>query len=86
MIKSTYAYIECQLGKETVKCLLDTGSEISLCPASTARHHRLLLMPTTQGVQAANGQNMHVKGICDLNLKLTGRKVATTALVTANVD
>lgn len=79
--RATYlhAYVD---GKEQ-ECLLDTGSEVSLLPASLVRSE--LLRTTTQTLKAANGTEIKVLGQATLPFQTVSYASTVTGLVSEHV-
>ena len=65
--KGSATYLRAAVDDRVQDCLLDTGSEVSLLPASLVREE--LLRPTTQTLRAANGTEIAVLGEATLSFK-----------------
>ena len=66
-------YLEVLVDNKQVNCLLDTGSEITLIPASLVQH--LTKKSVTSQIRAANGTTIEVLGLVDLSVLLKGREL-----------
>ena len=78
------AYIELELGGKKYRCLLDTGSDVTLLPASIV--YGLPLHPSTTELRAVNGTKIPVIDEATVDAKLSGMKIQFTGLATEHVD
>ena len=78
------AYIELELSEKKYRCLLDTGSDVTLLPASIV--YGLPLCPSTTELRAVIGTKMPTLGEATVNAKLSGKKIQFTGLATEHVD
>lgn len=76
-------YLRATIDGRAQDCLLDTGSEVSLLPASLVRSE--LLRPTTQTLKAANGTEIGVLGEATLPFKTQFFSSTITGLVSDHV-
>ena len=77
-----YLEVEFESGKQLV--LLDTGSEITLFPASLAGIQSM--RQTSQKVMAANGTDIGIIGVANVSARLRGNIVQLEGYVTPNVE
>ena len=78
------AYFELELGGKKCRCLLDTGSDVKLLPASIV--YELLLRPSRTELRLVNGTKIPILGEATVNAKLSGKKIQFTSLATEHVD
>ena len=76
-------YLKCRINGDYHKCLLDTGSDVSLVPATMA--DGLQLEPTPHKLFAANGTPIDVLGCAKVPVHLGVRRLMVDALVTEHV-
>jgi hypothetical protein len=76
-------YLRCRIYGERHKCLLDTGSEVSLVPVTMIGN--LQLEPTPHKLSAANGTPIVVLGRAKVPIYLGTRRFTVDALVTEHV-
>ena len=68
-------------------CLLDSGCEITLMPKSVVEAARNVdLLPSSQRLWAANGNEIEVSGEATVPLLLDGRCIPTRALVSPDIE
>ena len=77
------ACIELELGGKNYS-LFDTGSDVTLLPASVVRV--LALRPSKTKPLAVNGTNIPILDQATVNVKLSGKKIQFTDLTTQHVD
>ena len=76
-------YLKCRINSTWQKCLLDTGSEVSLVPATLA--DGLRREPTPHKLFAANGTAIAVLGRTTVPMYLGGKRLAVDAIITEHV-
>lgn len=81
--KGGATYLRATIDGRVQDCLLDTGSEVSLLPASLVRSE--LLQPTTQTLRAANGTEIGVLGEATLSFKTRFFSSTITGLVSDHI-
>jgi hypothetical protein len=81
--KGRFAYVRGIINGRELDCLLDTGSEISLLPATIVSSH--LLSPTSQILTAANRTPIPVLGEATVPLSMGTYHASVTGLVSEHV-
>jgi predicted aspartyl protease len=76
-------YLSASIAGRTCNCLLDTGSEVSLLPASLVESS--LTQPTRLRLSAANGSQINVQGEATLNMKVGEFNTTVTGLVSDHI-
>jgi predicted aspartyl protease len=80
-------YLRMSIGDKAVPCLLDSGCEVTLIPKAVAEATRdIEVQPTNHRIWAANGTAVEVTGETKVALKLDGRRIETSALVSPDVE
>jgi len=77
------AYLSARIDGRSQDCLLDTGSEVSLLPASLVRNE--LIRPTTQSLKAANGTRIGVLGKATVPFRVGDFTSTVTGLVSDHI-
>ena len=81
---SSSAYLPLRVNGQNVLALVDTGSEMSLIPASSIRRHDM--KASQQLLKAANGTSIRVLGEVTVNCELYGIRFQTPCLVTEQLS
>ena len=82
--ESPSAYLLVTLGKQVCRCLLDTGSEMSVLPTRYADPK--LIENTTQVLRAANGSEIPLRGQVSMPIHIGNVQSSVLALVTDHVS
>jgi len=77
---STNAYVSVRVAGKDLSALIDTGSELSLAPASLV--HNKDLRRSDQVLRAANGTTIHILGETTLHCEISGMSFEVPCLVT----
>jgi len=77
-------YVKLRFYGAIVNCLVDTGSNVTLIPASMTKGCRIL--PTRQNVSAANATDIPLLGYTSLPAKLGIQRIVIVGLVTEHVS
>jgi len=77
-------YIRVRFNGTTRRCLLDTGSDGTLIPASMVKGCRVL--PTSQKVSAANGTDIPLLGYATVPAKIGKQRIEVMGFVTEHID
>jgi len=76
-------YLLARLNSKQVKCLLDTGSVVTLISESFAKKHKIPITPITDPTMAelisANTSSIAVMGIADFSINVSGLSLRVTA-------
>ena len=78
-----HVYLDTKLNGQDQRCLLDSGCDVTLLPASCVRSCQL--RPTDKKVKAANGTEIALLGEVEVILQIGHLKIPTFALVTENI-
>ena len=81
--KKRATYIHATVDGQEHNCLLDTGSEVSLLPASLVRSERI--QPTTRTLRAANGTEIGVLGEATVSFQTRYFSSTVTGLVSDHI-
>ena len=78
-------YLLAWLNSKQVKCLLDTGSVVTLISEPFAKKHKIPVTPLTDSTTAelisANTSSIEVVGVADFNINVSGLSLSVTARV-----
>ena len=78
-------YLLARLNSKQVKCLLDTGSVVTLISEPFAKKQKIPITPITDPTMAelisANTSSIEVMGIADFNINVSGLSLSVTARV-----
>ena len=77
-------YLKIRIGDRRLEGLLDSGSEVSLLPASVAVGYEL--EPTYRVLRAANGTEINVLGMLRLDVRVGSLRLDTNFIVSDQVD
>ena len=77
------AYLRAEVNGRVSDCLLDTGSEVSLIPASLVRDDQI--SASTEDVRAANGTVIRILGRATVPIRVGGYRSLVTGIVTRHV-
>jgi len=77
-------YVKMRINGIMTSCLVDTGSDATLIPASFAKGCRIL--PTRQKISAANGTEIPLTGYTSVVAKLGKQRLVITGVVTEHVS
>ena len=77
---STNAYVSVRINGKDLSALVDTGSELSLAPASIVRNKDL--RRSNQILRAANGTEIRILGETTLRCEVAGMSFEVPCLVT----
>ena len=78
------AYLKLSVADKVVYSLLDSGAEITLIP--TANSEGMQLEPYTRKVYAANGTEIHIRGVVEFCAYADGMPLQITGLVSDHVS
>ena len=76
-------YLRAILNRQSVHCLLDTGSQVTVLPARLVSNNHI--QPTSRTLHAANGTDIPVRGIITTSIRIQGDDFEITGLVTDHV-
>ena len=80
-------YVNAHIKTRPVIALLDTGSDVSLAPYDLVEKNKCRLRKAAiQSIKAANGSEVIIAGEATLPLRIAGKLIASTVLVSKDVS
>ena len=80
-------YLKMKLYGHNVKCLVDSGCEVSMVPFHLVNNIRQIhVVPVDEKVVAANGSAIQISGRATLSFRLNGRVIETAVLVSRDIE
>ena len=83
-LKKNRSYLEVEISGNKHMCLLDSGSDLTLIPASLVHGRRF--SRTTQKLFAAGGHKLPLLGSTHVTMKIGDQTIETEALVSKHID